>query len=50
MSKEELENLVERLADGITECLDPALTREQVIMKLQDLDDIATGCTEDEAE
>ncbi len=43
MTKTELDALVDELADGLDECLDPSLTREEVIQKVQDLSDLASG-------
>jgi hypothetical protein len=43
MTKSELAGVVDQLADGIEEALDPELTREEVVSKLKDLADIATG-------
>ena len=43
MTKTELDALVDELADGLDECLDLSLTREEVIQKVQDLSDLASG-------
>jgi hypothetical protein len=43
MTKQELDELVDTLADGIEEALDPVLSREEVVAKLQELSDIASG-------
>ena len=48
MTKSELDALVDEIADGLEECLDPSLTREQVIEKVQELSDLATGETPEE--
>ena len=45
MTKQELDELVDTLADGLEECLDPSLTREEVISKVQELSDLASGET-----
>ena len=50
MTKTELDELVETLADGIDECLDPSLSREEVVAKLQELSDIASGEEPEEEE
>jgi hypothetical protein len=49
-TKTELDALVDELADGLEECLDPSLSREQVIEKVQELSDLATGETPEEEE
>ena len=43
MTKQQLDELVDTLADGLEECLDPSLTREEVISKVQELSDLASG-------
>jgi hypothetical protein len=43
MTKTELDVLVDDIADGLDECLDPSLTREQVIEKVQELSALASG-------
>ena len=48
MTKAETDELVDTLADGIEAALDPILTREEVIEKLQELSDLANGETPDE--
>ena len=48
MTKSELDALVDEIADGLEECLDPSLTRDQVIEKVQELSDLATGETPEE--
>lgn len=50
MTKTELDELVETLADGIDECLDPSLSREEVVAKLQELSDVASGEETDESD
>jgi len=50
MSKTEMNDLVEALADGIEEALDPVLSREEVVAKLQELSDLASGETPEDDE
>lgn len=43
MTKQELAATLDEVADGLDECLDPSLTREEVIQKVQELSDLAAG-------
>lgn len=40
VTKKELQDMLDSVADSISEMLDPALTREQIVGKLQELDDM----------
>jgi len=48
MTKTELANTLDELADGLEEALDPELTREELVAKVKGLADIAGGEDEDE--
>jgi len=50
MTKSELAETLDQLADGLEEALDPELSREELIAKVKDLADIATGESDDEEE
>ena len=43
MTKSELAETLDELADGLDECLDPQLSREDLVAKIKDLSDIASG-------
>ena len=43
MTKAELDGLVEELADGLDEALDPSLTREELVDKVKELANLASG-------
>lgn len=48
-SKTELEDTLDQVGDMITDALDPALTREEVVEKLQEIDDMLNGDDEDDS-
>ncbi len=43
MNKVELTETLEQLADGLDEALDPELTREELVSKIKELSDLASG-------
>jgi len=47
-TKLDLQDTLDQIGDMVTDALDPALTREEVIQKLQDIDDIVNGEPGDE--
>jgi hypothetical protein len=49
MTKSEMAETLDQLADGLDEALDPALTREELVSRVKNLADIAAG-EEDEDE
>jgi len=52
-SKADLQDLIDQASDIVNDALDPALTREAVVEKLQDLDSLLNGdeeADEEEAE
>lgn len=48
MTKSELADTLDQLADGLEEALDPELTREELVLKVKDLAGIAGGDTEED--
>ena len=48
VTKSELQDQLDEIDDLIQDALDPSLTREQVISKVQDIDDILNGSDDDE--
>ena len=50
MTKAELDGLVEELADGLEEALDPELTREELVVKVKELANLASGEEPEEEE
>jgi hypothetical protein len=50
MTKAELDGLVDELADGLEEALDPSLTREQLVDKVKELANLASGEEDEEEE
>jgi hypothetical protein len=47
MTKSEMAETLDQLADGLGEALDPELTREELVSKVKDLADIAAGEDDD---
>jgi hypothetical protein len=43
MTKKELDSLVDEIADGLDEALDPSLTREELVDKVKELANLASG-------
>jgi hypothetical protein len=43
MTKAELDGLVDEIADGLEEALDPSLTREELVDKVKELANLASG-------
>lgn len=43
MTKSEMAETLDQLADGLEEALDPELTREELVAKVKELSDVATG-------
>jgi hypothetical protein len=43
VTKSEIAETLDQLADGLEEALDPELTREELVAKVKDLADIAAG-------
>jgi hypothetical protein len=43
MTKSELAGTLDQLADGLDEALDPELTREELVAKVKELSDLASG-------
>jgi hypothetical protein len=43
MTKAELDSLVDEIADGLDEALDPSLTREELVDKVKELASLASG-------
>ena len=50
MNKVELTETLEQLADGLDEALDPELTREELVSKIKELSDLASGEEVDDLE
>jgi len=50
MTKSELAETLDQLADGLEEALDPELTREELVSKVKELAEVASGEGEDEEE
>jgi len=50
MTKSELSETLDELADGLEEALDPGLTREELVAKVKELSDIATGDADEDFE
>ena len=48
MTKTELSQTLDELADGLDEALDPQLTREELVAKVKELSSLASGEDEDE--
>ena len=46
-TKADLEETIDQVTDLVTDALDPALTREEVIEKLQEIDGILSGDDDD---
>jgi len=46
MTKAELEQLLEQVEETVSECLDPEMTREEIVARLKEL---AAALAEDEA-
>ena len=46
-TKDELQETIDDIGDIVTDALDPALTREEVVQKLQDIDDLLNGDDDD---
>ena len=42
-TKDELQETIDDIGDIVTDALDPALTREEVVQKLQEIDDMLNG-------
>jgi len=47
MTKNELSDTLDQLADGLESALDPELSREELISKIKELSDIASGESEE---
>ena len=50
MTKSEMAETLDQLADGLDEALDPELSREELVAKVKELSDIASGEEEEEFE
>lgn len=50
VNKVELTETLEQLADGLDEALDPELTREELVSKIKELSDLASGEEADDLE
>jgi hypothetical protein len=48
VTKTELLETLDELSDGLGEALDPELTREELVAKVKDLADIATGDSDED--
>jgi hypothetical protein len=49
-TRAELADTLDQVGDMITDALDPALTREEVVEKLQEIDDMLNGDDVDDAD
>ena len=50
VTKSELDGLVDELAEGLEEALDPELTREELVIKVKELANLASGEETDESD
>lgn len=49
-TKQELQDLIDEVGTRVTDMLNPALTREQIVEQLQEMDELVNGSDDDEDE